>query len=170
MGVRVGDLAPAFELDGVDGATGKGCRVSLAGLRGRSVVLAFYPADGSPVCTAQLRSYTEGLGSLSELDAVVLAISPQDPESHREFAADNGGFGFPLLSDQDKAVGRAFGVVGLLGLYRRSVVVVDADGRVASVSRAIGPGITYTPIDEIGRRIREARRRGSDPVGDAEES
>jgi peroxiredoxin Q/BCP len=103
-------------------------------------VLAFYPADNSPVCTRQLVSYTAGIAELAALDAhPAVAISPQDVASHRDFAAAHGGFAFPLLSDTDKAVGRSYGILGLLDLYRRSTFVIDADGVVAHAHRSIGP-------------------------------
>jgi peroxiredoxin Q/BCP len=112
-------------------------------------VLAFYPADSSPVCTRQLVSYTAGIAELAALDAVLLAISPQDVASHRDFAAAHGGFAFPLLSDTDKAVGRSYGIVGLLDLYRRSTFIIDADGVVAHAHRYLGPGLGYKPLAQI---------------------
>lgn len=153
MGPEVGRPAPQFRLEGVDGVSGDAVDVSLADLQGSPVILAFYPADDSPVCTAQLRSYTEGIAELDELDATVLAISPQDPNSHRRFAAAQGGFAFVLLSDIDKSVGRRYGVVGLLGLYRRSIFVVDSSGDLAFASRAIGPGFGFKPVSELAALI-----------------
>jgi peroxiredoxin Q/BCP len=153
MGPVVGRAAPRFELEGIDGGTGAALEVSLAGLRGSPVILAFYPADDSPVCTAQLRNYTDGIAELNELDATVLAISPQGPDSHRRFAESQGGFAFALLSDVDKSVGRQYGVVGLLGLYRRSIFVVDAAGDLAFASRAIGPGFGFKPVSELAALI-----------------
>ena len=138
--LRVGEPAPDFELAGIDGATGAACTHSLREHRGTPVVLAFYPADSSPVCTRQLVSYTAGIAELAALDAVLLAISPQDVASHRDFAAAHGGFAFPLLSDTDKAVGRAYG---------RSTFIIDADGVVAHAHRYLGPGLGYKPLAQI---------------------
>ena len=64
------------------------------------------------------------------LDAAIVAISPQSVESHREFSEAHGGFGFPLLSDPDKSVGAAYGILGLMDLYRRSTFVVDPEGKI----------------------------------------
>lgn len=152
--VRVGEPAPEFALPGVDGRSGESIEIRLSDLRGTPVVLAFYPADDSPVCTAQLSEYTQMIGEFDQLDAEVLAISPQSPSSHRGFAESNGGFGFPLLSDEDLAVGRAYGVVGLLDLYRRSTFVIDSSGIVRYLHRfvggAAGPGYrTATTLIEI---------------------
>jgi peroxiredoxin Q/BCP len=147
--VRVGDPAPDFDLVGIDGRTGLEGRWRRSDLLGAPLVVAFYPADDTPVCTAQLRSYTEGVGALDRLGASVLAISPQDVESHRAFAAANDGFAFPLLCDPDKAVGRAWGILGLRDLYRRSTFVVDAEGIVRYSHRSIGPGRSFKPLDEL---------------------
>lgn len=159
--VRVGDPAPDFELAGVDGATGEAGRWRLSAWRGHWVVVAFYPADDSPVCTAQLRSYTSGVAALEQLDARVLAVSPQSPESHQRFAASQGGFAFPLLSDEDKSVGREYGILGLLGLYRRSTFVVDPLGALAYQHRIFGPGLGYKPVEELAGVIRERRAAGA---------
>jgi peroxiredoxin Q/BCP len=149
MTARIGEPAPDFELPGVDGETGDPATYRLADGLGRPQVLAFYPADDTPVCTEQLKSYTKGVGELGGIDARILAISPQSVESHRAFAAAHGGFAFPLLSDEDKAVGDAYGILGLLDLYRRSVFVIDAGGVVRYVHRAVGPGATFVPLDAI---------------------
>jgi peroxiredoxin Q/BCP len=147
--VRIGDPAPDFDLVGIDGQTGEEGRWRRSDLLGSALVVAFYPADDTPVCTAQLRSYTEGIGALDRLDANVVAISPQGVESHRAFAAANDGFAFPLLCDPDKAVGRAWGILGLRDLYRRSTFVIDAEGIVRYSHRSIGPGRTFKPLDEL---------------------
>jgi peroxiredoxin Q/BCP len=147
--LRVGDIAPAFDLEGVDGATGEVRRYRLAEFAGAPLIVAFYPADNTPVCTQQLLSYTENIGLLDRSGMQLVAISPQDPQSHRDFAAAHGGFAFPLLSDIDKGVGRAYGILGLLDLYRRSTFVIDAEGRIVSAHRSIGPGLSFRPLDEL---------------------
>ena len=149
MGVSVGDQAPGFTLPAVDGRTGAESEVSLSDHLGSPVVLVFYPADDSPVCTAQLAAYTSEVARFDALDAAVLAISPQSTESHRRFAEANGGFAFALLSDEDRAVASEYGGVGLLGLYRRCVYVVDAQGRVAWLHRSIGPGLRFRSADDL---------------------
>ena len=143
MATRVGDPAPGFRLPG----TGAGPH-SLAGLAGRPVVLVFYPGDGSPVCTAQLSRYADDLARFRDLGAEVLAISPQDVASHEAFEARSGPFGFPLLADVDKAVGRAYGIVGPLGFYRRAVFLVGPDGIVRYAHRSLG-GLTFRPTAEV---------------------
>lgn len=155
MTIRVGDPAPGFELQGADG-TEAGTRIySLAEFSGQPVVLVFYPADNSAVCTRQLNSYTADFERFAEVDAVVLGLSPQSVDSHREFSADQGGFAFPLLADVDKAVGEAYGVLGPLGFYRRSVFVIDADGVVRYAHRATA-GLTFRSTDEIVAAVKAA--------------
>ena len=141
-GVAVGDVAPDFTLP----ATG-GDDVSLSSLRGQPVVLVFYPGDNTPVCTVQLNSYNDDLGQFEGVGAQILGISPQDVGSHEAFAARHG-FSFPLLADTDKAVGAAYGILGPLGFYRRSVFVVDRAGVVRYAHRAVA-GLTYRTTDEL---------------------
>lgn len=147
--LRVGDPAPDFRLPGIDGRTGEEITFHLTRDRTGPLVVAFYPADGSPVCTAQLAAYTEHFGLLAEAGASLVAISPQSVESHRSFAAQQGGFAFPLLSDEDRAVGASYGILGLLDLYRRSTFVIDPDGCLCYVHRSIGPGLTFPTVDRI---------------------
>ena len=141
-GVTAGDAAPDFTLP----ATG-GAEVSLSSLRGQPVVLVFYPGDNTPVCTLQLTSYNDDLGQFEGVGAQILGISPQDVASHEAFAAKHG-FSFPLLADTDKAVGAAYGVLGPLGFYRRSVFVVDRAGTIRYAHRAVA-GLTYRSTDEL---------------------
>jgi thioredoxin-dependent peroxiredoxin len=141
--VTVGSTAPDFELPGTGGRVYR-----LADCRGRPVVLAFYPADNTAVCTAQLVSYTKEWNRFEEADAHVFALSPQSVDSHEQFGAAHGGFAFPLLADLDKSVGRLYGVVGPLGFYRRSVVVLDRDGIVTYVHRS-PTGLTFRSTDEL---------------------
>jgi peroxiredoxin Q/BCP len=145
----VGDPAPAFDLPG----TGRR-RYRLADYLGRPVVLVFYPGDGSPVCTIQLRSYSEDLAAFAALDASVLAISPQSVESHDRFAAAEG-LAMPLLSDEDRSVGRAYGVLGPVGFYRRSTFVLDAGGIIRYAHRAMA-GFTFRPASELVEAVRAA--------------
>lgn len=145
----VGAEAPDFELDGVHGRTGERRRWTLSEFRGRPVVLLFYPGDSSPVCRRQLGEYTRGISAFESLDAQVLALSHQSVDSHLTFSDRSGGFAFPMLADEDKAVARSYGVLGLLDLYRRCTFVVDGDGRIAYAHRYVGPGLGYRPVEEL---------------------
>jgi peroxiredoxin Q/BCP len=149
-GPKVGDIAPDFTLPGIGG--GEVRDWTLSALRGQPVVLVFYPGDGTPVCTAQLVTYTDEIAAFADVGAQVLAMSPQSIESHRSFASDNGGFAFPLLADEGKEVGIRYGIVGPLGFYRRSVFVIDPEGRVGWIHRAVA-GLMFQPTDDIVRAV-----------------
>jgi thioredoxin-dependent peroxiredoxin len=155
--VAIGAEAPDFELEGTDGSEAGRRTYRLSEYRGQPVVLVFYPGDNTPVCTRQLNEYTAEIEAFRAVGAQVLALSPQDVASHDAFAEDQGGFGFPLLADTDKAAGEAYGILGPLGFYRRSVFVVDAEGTVAYSHRAIA-GLTFRPTEELVRAVTEARR------------
>jgi peroxiredoxin Q/BCP len=155
MGAEVGRPAPEFSLEGSD-STDEGRRTySLSDYRGQVVVLVFYPGDNTPVCTRQLNAYTDDIDRFEEVGAQVLALSPQSVVSHDEFSCKQGGFGFPLLADVDKVVGEAYGILGPLGFYRRSVFVIDAEGVVRWAHRAVA-GITFRPTAELIEAVKAA--------------
>ena len=146
--IGIGERAPDFSLMGTGGR-----RYTLSEHLGAPVVLAFYPADGSPVCSIQLPDYSLDIGAFRDLGATLLAISPQDVASHEDFAG-RLGIEFPLLADPDLAVGRAYGTVGPLGFYRRAVVVVDGAGVVRHTHRTLG--YTYPSSESVLSATREA--------------
>lgn len=149
VSVKVGETAPSFTLPGTGGR-----QYSLSDYAGQVVVLVFYPADDTPVCTRQLNTYNDDLGQFEGLGAQVLAISAQDVDSHERFSAKHG-LGFPLLADTDKAVAGAYGTLGPLGFPRRSTFVIDAGGVVRYAHRAIA-GLTFRPVSELVDAIRTA--------------
>jgi peroxiredoxin len=154
MAVGPGDQAPDFVLAGTGGRD-----YALADERGHAVVLVFYPGDNTPVCTRQLVSYTDDLAAFTHLGARLLALSPQDVASHEAFAVEFD-LGFPLLSDPHKSVGEAYGVLGPLGFYRRSVFVVDAQGIIRYAHRAVG-GFSFRRSDELVAAVRAAQAANS---------
>jgi peroxiredoxin len=153
--IRTGEVAPTFTLPGLDPASATHRDFSLEEFGGRPVVLAFYPGDDTPVCTRQLTTYSSGIERFREVGAQVLAINPQSIESHRRFSDHVGGFGFPLLSDEDRAVGRAYGILGPLGFYRRSVFVVDAGG-IVRFARRSAVSVTFSPVDDVAAAVQAA--------------
>lgn len=154
MAVTAGDPAPAFSLPGIhDGARRT---YSLQEYAGRPVVLVFYPGDNTPVCTRQLNAYSADVEQFQALDAQVLALSPQDVDSHEGFAEAQGGFGFPLLADVDKEVAAAYGVLGPIGFYRRCVFVVDPSGTITYVHRGFA-GATFRRTEDLVEELRKVR-------------
>ena len=150
MAIGVGDTAPDFTLSGTGGRS-----YSLSEFAGSAVVLVFYPGDDTPVCTKQLNSYNHDLVEFANVEATILAISPQDVASHEKFRAKHG-FEFPLLADTDKAVGALYGTLGPIGFYRRSVFVIDGKGVIRYAHRAIA-GLTYRPATELVEAVKAAR-------------
>ncbi len=148
-GPTVGTPAPDFTLPGTGGRD-----YELASFRGQPVVVVFYPGDDTPVCTVQLRSYSEGMASFDELGAQVLGISPQDVASHERFAGKNG-LKMPLLADTDRAVGEKYGILGPLGFYRRSVFVIDADGVIRFARRSLS-SLTFVDSGQLVEAVKQA--------------
>lgn len=118
-----GTRAPDFILEDQDGA-----RIRLAAYHGKPVVLFFYPRDNSRGCTRQACAFRDAYREFRDLGAVLLGISRDDSDSHQQFRSRNA-LPFPLLTDRDGSVARAFGVPRLLGvLPGRSTFVLDASG------------------------------------------
>lgn len=159
--VDVGDAAPDFELAGTGGKTYR-----LSDLRGKNVVLAFYPGDETAVCTAQLCSYRDNSERLDQLDAEVLGISPQSVDSHEHWVQEQS-LNVPLLADVDLAVSKRYGVTAWLGplarftelkdvpggrYIMRSIFVVDGEGivRYRHVSRT---GSTFQSVGDLEQAV-----------------
>ncbi len=146
--LSIGGSAPAVDLPGTDGTDEGHRHYRLADYLGSPVVLVFYPADHSPVCTVQLTTYAADIVRFADLGAQVLAISPQSVDNHDAFAKAHGGFGFPLLADVDHLAAEAYDVKGPLGFYRRSVFVVDAQGILRWAHRS-SAGFTFRSVDQL---------------------
>lgn len=126
-----GSVPPPFSLEDAGGR-----RVSLADFRGRDVVLYFYPADDTPGCTKEACAFRDAWEDLAALGVAVLGVSPDAADSHRAFA-DKYRLPFPLLSDPDRSVMRAYGAYGDKMMYGRrvtgvirSTVWIGPDGQV----------------------------------------
>ena len=141
-----GDPAPDFELEAQ-----KGERVRLSTFKGKTVVLAFYPGDFTPVCTRQLCSYRDAFASLASTGATLLGISTDTPESHERFKQEKS-LPFPLLSDPDGAVARSYSVRGLLGRAKRALFVIDPAGTIRFRKDEF-LSLTYRGADEIHRLV-----------------
>lgn len=120
----VGDAAPDFTLPSTAGVFHLQDR-----LKERAVLLVFYPGDDTPVCTKQLCDYRDNLSVFAGLGVDVVGLNPQSLESHQRFAA-KFQLPFPLASDADRRVCRAYGASGLFGMTKRALVLIGRDGRV----------------------------------------
>ena len=146
---QVGDMAPNFELQATADR-----RIQLSDFRGeKNVVLAFYPFDWSPVCSLQLPGLQERLNEFRSLHTEVLGISVDSRHSHRAFA-EHLGLEFPLLSDFEKKVTRAYGVLRDGGFAERALFVVDKQGvvRYAHVN-PMGEVPDNEPVLEVLRQL-----------------
>lgn len=119
--VKVNDRAPDFVLQGDNGEDYR-----LSDHAGEKVLLVFYPGDNTPVCTAQLCEYRDGIEEFAGLGVSVVGISSDGLESHQKFRAKHK-LPFILLSDPDLEVAKRYGSKGALGL-KRSVFLVDEEG------------------------------------------
>ena len=138
--VREGDLAPDFTL-----RSDTGQFITLSSLRGKRVVLYFYPKDDTPGCTTQAFSFRDAYGEFEERGAVVLGVSPDTKASHASFKAKHG-LPFTLLADPDHAVAERYGVWVEKNMHgkksmgiKRSTFVIDDEGKVAKAMLGVKP-------------------------------
>jgi peroxiredoxin Q/BCP len=138
--VEVGDAAPDFELPDQHGNP-----VALSSLRGKPVVLYFYPKADTAGCTTQACGVRDHRADYESAGAVVLGVSP-DPVKRVAAFDEKYGLRFPLLADQDHAVAEAYGVWVQKSMYgrkywgvERSTFVLDSDGVVREVFRKVKP-------------------------------
>lgn len=149
--VEQGMKAPDFTLPADDGT-----KVKLSGLRGKPVVLYFYPRDDTPGCTREACSFRDRKKEMEQLGAIVLGVSPDDVASHREFR-DKHQLNFPLLADVEHQVAEKYGawrekvrfgkksmgiqrstfLIDAGGVIRKAWKKVDVDGHDAQVLAAI---------------------------------
>ena len=113
MALAVGTQAPTFTVKDTNGNT-----VSLSDFAGKTVVLYFYPKDDTPGCTAQACSLRDNLEDLHKLGVQVLGVSGDSVDSHKKFA-DKYQLPFPVLSDPDKSMIKAYGAWGERNMYGR---------------------------------------------------
>jgi peroxiredoxin Q/BCP len=139
--LQVGDKAPDFKL--LDQSSSE---VKLSGLKGRKVLVYFYPKADTPGCTTQACGLRDILGDIGT--TAVLGISPDKPAKQAKFD-QKYGLGFPLLSDEDHAVAEAYGVWVEKSMYgrkymgiERSAFLVDEKGKLAEVWYKISPKAT----------------------------
>jgi peroxiredoxin len=130
MTIKIGDSAPAFTLKNSD------CKdVSLTDYKGKTSVLLFFPLAFTGVCTEELCHMRDNLSKYENLNAEILAVSVDSPFTLAKFKAENN-LNFPVLSDFNKDVSQAYGafyedfVLGLKGVSKRAVFVIDGDGKI----------------------------------------
>ncbi len=130
MSIRLNSLSPDFSLPADDGSifslSAFLANAKAAGNSNCRLLLVFYPADESPVCTAQLCEYRDEIDEFKGPNATIIGISAQDSESHVKFK-QNRQLPFTLLSDKGLTVAKLYGAKGLFGM-KRATFLIDADG------------------------------------------
>ena len=136
--MKVGDQVPDFTLPSDEGAD-----VKLSSLRGRKVVLYFYPKDNTPVCTLEARGFRDAFPDFSEVNAAIFGVSKDSVARHRKFKARHN-LPFTLLSDEDGEVCKAFGTWVEKSMYglkfmgiERSTFLIDETGALRAEWRKI---------------------------------
>jgi thioredoxin-dependent peroxiredoxin len=132
--LKAGDRAPNFELTATDGST-----LSLNSLRGKKIILYFYPRDNTPGCTKEACSFNEHLPELRKKGVEVIGVSADSQASHEKFAKKYG-LSFLLLSDEKKDMMKSYGVWKLKSFMgkeymgiERTTFIIDEEGRIAHV-------------------------------------
>ena len=131
---KVGESAPDFSLP-----TGDASVLSLRDLRGKKVVLYFYPKDNTSGCTKEACSFQESNAAIKKKGAVVVGVSTDSPESHRKFASKHD-LSFPLVSDEKKRLVKQYGVWKEKSMYgkkymgiERTTFIIDEKGKIAHI-------------------------------------
>ena len=140
MSPTTGEMAPDFSLPASTGET-----ISLSGLRGRKVVIYFYPRDDTPGCTTEACGFRDLASEFDKEGITVLGVSADNLSSHRRFV-DKYGLSFPLLSDVDKTLADAYGAWGekevrgkkVIGM-RRMTFLIDEQGKLNKVWPTVKP-------------------------------
>jgi peroxiredoxin Q/BCP len=159
--IRAGEMAPDFTAPAADGSP-----FTLSTLRGRPVILFFFPKAGSMGCTMETRAFADHHDEFQKAGVRVVGVSVDSVPTQSKFASDCH-VSFPLVSDAAKTVARAYGVLGFLGFARRVTFYVGGDGRIEEVIEAIGPG------PHVRRALERARIPGAHdatPAPPAEDS
>jgi peroxiredoxin Q/BCP len=127
--VKTGDQAPDFQ-----GPTSDGSLLGLKDFAGRkNVVLYFYPKDDTPGCTTEACSFRDNLQSIREMGAEIVGVSIDTVQSHDKFAKKYG-LPFPLISDKDKRIASAYGVLKEMGVgTNRVTFIIDKNGKVVRI-------------------------------------
>ena len=132
--LKVGDKAPDFS-----GNDQNGNLISLAALRGKRIVLYFYPKDNTSGCTAEACSLRDGKQELKKMGFTIIGVSPDSEKSHQGFITKNN-LNFTLIADTDKTIAQAYGVWGLkkfmgreyMGILR-TTFIIDANGMIEKI-------------------------------------
>jgi peroxiredoxin Q/BCP len=143
--LHIGDSAPIFTTTAVGGSYGSGTPLSLGDLKGKPVVLYFYPKDDTPGCTTQACGIRDAWQEIEATGAALFGVSIDPMKSHEKFIT-KFGLPFPLLADTDKAIVSAYGVWVEKSMYgkkymgtERTTFIIDAQGKIAAIFPKVKP-------------------------------
>ncbi len=150
---QVGQQAPSFTLPSQDGS-----KVSLSDFSGKWVVLYFYPKDGTSGCTREAHNFQEDLAKYQQNNAVIVGVSVDSTDSHKDFCAKQG-LTFKLLADSEKNVCEQYGslksIVGLK-IAARNTFLIDPSGKIQKVWTSVDPGRhsqeVLTTLNELSKK------------------
>ena len=134
----VGEVAPGFTLPSQDGS-----QISLDSFRGKWVVLYFYPKDMTKGCTIEAHNFQRDQAKFDALDAVILGVSVDTPDSHKEFCTKEG-LTFRLLADPEHKVVDAYGSLGHFGamtIASRNTFLIDPHGKIVKEWTKVDPSV-----------------------------
>jgi thioredoxin-dependent peroxiredoxin len=146
--LKKGDVAPDFSMPGSDGKT---CRS--ADYRGKAaLVIAWFPKAFTPGCTAEARSFLTGGNALRKFEVAYFTASCDTPEKNQKFA-DSLGVDYPILSDPDGQVSRAYGIFDeARGVAQRWTFYIDKDGTILDIDKAVK---TSNHAEDVACRLKE---------------
>jgi thioredoxin-dependent peroxiredoxin len=133
---QAGQQAPQFTLPSQDGSN-----ISLSSFRGKWIVLYFYPKDMTSGCTLEAHNFQRDIGKYEKLDSVIVGVSVDSADSHKQFCAKQG-LTFKLLSDQDKKVVADYGSLGNymgMKIAKRNTFLIDPQGKIVKVWTGVDP-------------------------------
>ncbi len=140
---QVGQAAPGFSLPSQDGAP-----ISLDQYRGKWVVLYFYPKDMTTGCTIEAHKFQDAQGDFAAKNAVILGVSVDSTDSHKQFCAKDG-LTFHLLSDTNHTVVSEYGSLGEhngVSMANRNTFLIDPDGKIAQVWTKVNPATAASDV------------------------
>ena len=138
--MKVNDKAPDFTLQDENGK-----EIALKGLRGKTIVLFFYPRASTPGCTVEARGFRDTYSKIQKTGVVLLGISPDTPRAQKKFQ-EKENLPFPLLADAEKKVAEAFGVMKEKNMYgkkvwgvARTTFVIGPEGKIQHIFEKVTP-------------------------------
>lgn len=151
MTLQIGDKAPDFKLPSDQNKT-----ISLKDLRGKKVILYFYPKDNTPGCTREACDFRDGLSQFTKQNAEIFGVSKDSPEKHQKFK-QKYSLPFTLLADENGDICEAYGVINKKSLFgrtflgiQRSTFLIDEKGMIRAIWRKVKVnGHSQQVLDEL---------------------